>query len=81
MYAIIHQNCIIRHLYTHAILKKSVWIFFFFLLFLFCSLIRTKYKKTWFLYVISDKGFIELSAAKQLNKIRNTCKFCDLLEM
>ena len=48
----------------HVILKKIVPNFFFFLK-LFCSLVKNENtKKTWFLYVTSNKGFLEFSSAK-----------------
>ena len=49
----------------HVILKESVWNFSFLLFFLFLLFSsKWKYKKTWFLYVTSSKGFLEFSTAK-----------------
>ena len=47
----------------HVMLKKSVWIFNFFLIFLFFAL-QFEIKKTCFLYVTSKKGFLKFSTAK-----------------
>ena len=59
---IVHENCIILHFYTLCILKKNVWNFCFFETFLFLN------KKTWFLYITSNKGFLKFSSAKIAKK-------------
>ena len=42
----------------------------------------TKYKKTWFLYVTSNKDFLEFfSDETTINKMKNMCEYCDLLEL
>ena len=48
----------------HVILKKSVWNYFFFIISFLLFSENLKYKKTWFLYVTSNKGFFEFSPAK-----------------
>ena len=35
----------------------------------------------WSLYLTTNKGFLEFPQLKQLNKISNTCEYCDLLEL
>ena len=60
---IVHKNCIIVISILHFILKKNVWNFCFFETFLFFSW-KWKYKKTWLLYVTSNKGFLKFSTAK-----------------
>ena len=47
----------------HVILEKSVRNFCFLKLFCY-SVKKQKYKKTWFLYITSIKGFLKLSSAK-----------------
>ena len=45
--------------------RKMCGIFPFYYLFLFCSLVRNEnIKKTWFLYVKSNKGLLKFSTAK-----------------
>ena len=65
---IVHRNCIILHFYTSCNIKgkcgKSFFCFVFvFFWFLLISL-KWKYKKIWFLYVTSNKGFFQFSTAK-----------------
>ena len=80
---IAHENCITLHLYSSCHIKEKRAEFFFFIyFFFFCFLVRNEnIKKIWCLYVRSKKGFLEFSTAKQLNNIRNTCEYCDLLEL
>ena len=56
----------------HVILKKSGWSFyflqFFFFFFFLVFIDEWKYKKTWFLYVTSNTGFLEFSIAKTFNQ-------------
>ena len=60
---IVNKNWIILHFYTSCHIKEKCVEFFFFLFF-FVSSQKLKYKKTWFLYVASNKGFLEFSTAK-----------------
>ena len=59
----VHKNCIISHFYTLCHIKGKCAEFLFFGTFLFANL-KWKYKKTWFLYVTSNKGFLKFSSAK-----------------
>ena len=59
---IVHKNCVIIHFYASCRIKaKGVE---FCLLKIFCSLIRNKNIKIWFLYVTSNKGFLEFYTVK-----------------
>ena len=42
-----------------------------------------KYKRTWFLYVISNKGFLKFTAAEKTKQNKEYVIFlnCDLLEL
>ena len=50
------------YLYTACHIKEKCVEFFFYYFLLFSY--KLKYKKTWFLYITSNKGFLEFSAAK-----------------
>ena len=77
---IVHKNCIILHFYTYVILKKSVQNFCF--LKLFCSLVeKENTKRPGFYTLLVTRVFSNFPQLKQLNKIRNTCEYCDLLEL
>ena len=45
-------------------LKKSMWNFSFFIFYFLLFSYKLKYKKTWFLYVTSNKGFLKFSTTK-----------------
>ena len=60
----------------HVVLKKSVWFFFSFLL--FCSLVRNENTKRPGLYNLQVTRVPQLG---RLDKIKNTCQYCDLLEL
>ena len=51
------------YLYTSCHIKEKCVEFFFYYFLLFSY--KLKYKKTWFLYVTSNKGFLEFYAAKR----------------
>ena len=55
-------------LYFLLYYRKVGGVFLCYYYFLFCPLVRFsekwKYKKTWFLYVTSNKGFLEFSVSK-----------------
>ena len=64
---IVHRNCIILISILMSYQRK-VWNFSF-SFFLFCSLVRIEnMKKTWFLYVTSNKGFLKFSTAKTVKQ-------------
>ena len=64
---IVHRNCIILISILMSYQRK-VWNFSF-SFFLFCSLVRIEnIKKTWFLYVTSNKGFLKFSTAKTVKQ-------------
>ena len=59
------QNCIILHFYTSCHIKEKCEIFAFWIFFF--SLVTNE--NTWFLYVASNKVFLEFSTTKtKLNK-------------
>ena len=64
---IICKNCIILHFYTLSHIKEKWVEFLFFKTFLPFSY-KWKYKENWFLYVTSNKGFLEFSLAKTTKK-------------
>ena len=69
----------------YVILKKSVFfikIIYIFLFFLsFCSLVRNENVKRPGFYTLQvTRVFSNFPQLKQLNKIKNTCEYCDLLE-
>ena len=81
---IAHKNCIILHFYTSCHIKEKSAEFCF--LKLFCSSVKNENtKKNWFLYITSNKSFLEIPQLKQriryTCKYCNTCKYCDLLEL
>ena len=85
---VIHMICIcIRHkivLYfifiLHVILKKSVRNFRF--LKLFCSLVKTENtKRPGFYMLLLRRVFLNFPQLKQLNKMKNACEYCDVLEL
>ena len=59
----------IRHFYTSCHVKVKCAEFLFFETFLFSSLKR-RYKRTWFLYVTSNKVFLNFRQLKQPNKMK-----------
>ena len=63
---IVHKDCIILNFYISCHIKEKWVEFFFFIIFFFFALFseKWKYKKTWFLYVTSNKGFLEFSTIK-----------------
>ena len=64
----------------HVILKKSVRNFCF--LKLFCSLVKNENtKRPGFYTLLVTRVFSNFRQLKQLNKIKNTCEYCDLLEL
>ena len=60
---IVHKNCILLHFYTLYHIKEKCVEFLLFEIFLFFSY-KWKNKKTWFLYITSNKGFFEFFTAK-----------------
>ena len=80
---IVYKNYIIFHLYTSCHVKeKCVEFFYFYYLLRFCFLVRNEsIKRPFFLYVTNKGVFSNFPQLKQLNKIKNTCKYCDLLEL
>ena len=80
---IVYENCIIFHLYTSCHIKEEcVEFFYFYYLLRFCFLLRNEsIKRPFFLYVTNKGVFSNFPQLKQVNKIRNTCKYCDLLEL
>ena len=75
---IIHKNCIILHFYT--LWKKRVGNFCF--LKLFCSLVKNENtKRPGFYTLLVTRVFLNFPQLKQLNKMKNMCKYCDLLEL
>ena len=64
----------------HVLLKKSVWNFY--VLKLFCSLVRNEnIKRPGFYTLQVTRVFSNFPQLKQLNKIKNTCEYCDPLEL
>ena len=54
------------YLYTACHIKEKCVAFFFYYFLPFSY--KLKYKKTWFLYITSNKGFLEFSTAKTTKK-------------
>ena len=79
---IAYENCIILYFYTLCRIKKVSRIFLIYYFFLFCSLVRNENIKRPGFYTLQvarvSSNFPQL---KQLNKIKNTCEYCDLLEL
>ena len=66
----------------HVILKESVWNFYFLLFFSFLLLVRNEKIKRPGVYTLQvTRIFSNFPQLKQLNKIKNTCEYCDLLEL
>ena len=64
----------------HVILKKSVRNFCF--LKFFCSLIKNgNTKRPGFYMLLVTRVFLNFPQLKQLNKMKDTCEYCDLLEL
>ena len=64
----------------HVILKKSVQNFCF--LKLFCSLVKNENtKRPAFYTLLVTRVFSNFPQLKQLNKIKNTCEYCDFLQL
>ena len=64
----------------HVILKKRVGNFCF--LKLFCSLVKNKNtRRPSFYALLVTRFFSNFPQLKQLNKIKNTCEYCDPLEL
>ena len=57
---IVHKNCVILHFYTSCHIKEKCVKFLLFESFL----ILVTNETTWFLYVTSNKGFLQFSTAK-----------------
>ena len=76
----IHIKIVLYFIYIlHAILKKSLSNFSFLN---FCSLIKNENIKRLGFYTLQvTRVFSYFQQLKQLNKIKNTCKYCDLLEV
>ena len=76
----IHIKIVLYFIYIlHAILKKSLSNFSFLN---FCSLIKNENIKRLGFYTLHiTRVFSYFQQLKQLNKIKNTCKYCDLLEV
>ena len=57
---VVNKNCIILHLHTSCHIKEKCVDFFFFIIFFSFLLFsyKLKYRKTLFLYVTSNKGFL-----------------------
>ena len=73
---ITHKICII----LHVILKKSVQNIGF--LKLFCSLVKNENtKRPGFYTLLVKRVFSNFPQLKQLNKIKNTCEYYDLLDL
>ena len=73
----------VLHFYTSCHIKeKCVECFFVIILFLLSTLVRKENIKRPGFYTLKVTSvlpnFLQL---KQLNKIKNTCKYCDLLEL
>ena len=63
----------------HVILKKSVWNFY--LLFFFPLVRNENIKRPGFYTLQVTRVFSNFPRLKQLNKIKDTCEYCDLLEL
>ena len=79
---IVHKNCIVLHFYTSCHIKEKRWKFCFF----FCSLVRNENIKRASFYPVQQvqqaiRVFSNFPQLKQLNKIKNPCQYCDLLEL
>ena len=75
---IVHKNCIILHFYTSCHIKEKCVKFFF----SFLPLVRNKnIKRTGFNTLHVRRVLSNFPQLKQLNKINNTCGYCDLLEL
>ena len=76
----IHIKIVLYFIYIlHAILKKSLSNFSFLN---FCSLIKNENIKRLGFYTLQvTRVFSYFQQLKQLNKIKNTCKYCDILEV
>ena len=59
--------------------KKNCVILFFIIFLGFVSLVINGTKRTWVLYVIP--ALSNFPQVKQLNKIKNTCEYCDFLDI
>ena len=78
MSCIINKIRIILHIYTSCDIKEKYMEFFYFIMFSFLLFRhKIKYKKTWFLDVTSNKGFIELSTSKTIEQN----EYCELHEL
>ena len=80
---IVHKNYIMLHLYTSCHIKEQyVELFLFYHFFPFCFLVRNEnIKKPGFYTLQVKSNFSNFPLLKQLNKIKTTCKYCDLLEL
>ena len=75
---IVNKIRIIRYFYTSCNIKEKCMEFFFFIIFSFLLFShKLNYKKTWFLDVTSNKGFIELSTSKKIEQN----EYCELHEL
>ena len=62
--------------------RKMCGIFPFYYLFLFCSLVRNEnIKRPGFYTLKVTRVCSNFPQLKQLNKIKNMCEYCDLLEL
>ena len=78
---IVHKNCIILHFYASCHIKGKC-VEFFLSFFLSCSLVRNEnLKRPGFNTLQVTRIFPNFPQLKQLNKIKNTYKYYDFLEL
>ena len=70
----VHKNCMILHFYTSYYIKENCVEFFIIIVFFSSSFL--KYKKTWFLYVTSNKSFLEFSTSKTTKQNKESTPAC-----
>ena len=78
-----HKNCVKLHFYTSCHIKeKCVEFFIIIFIFIFCYSVRDENLKRPGFYTLQvTRMFSNFPQLKQLNKIKNTCEYCDLLEL
>ena len=73
------KSCIILHSYTSCYIKEKCLEFYFCL---FCSFIRNENIKRPDFYTLQvTRVFSNFPQLKKLSKLKNTCEFCDILEL
>ena len=75
---IIHKNCIILNFYNSCRIKEKCVEFWFLKNFL-CLVKNENTKRPGFCTVLVTGVFSNSIQPEQLNKIKNTCEYCDLL--